>query len=267
VIDRVLDEGSLNVTLNAGRLLYKKFAAENVQARISLLQDNYILDNVSMQHAGGNLTLNGSLITQRNNYHQAKLNAGMQNVDVSKVFTAFNNFGQDGISAQNLDGKLTAKVNAFLAIDENGKVLPGTVESIVDFSLKNGALNNYEPIKKMQNFLFKNRDFDNIRFAELKDRLEIKNQEIKINRMEIQSSVLSLFVEGVYSQKGNTDMIIQLPLSNIKKRGTEYTPENVGTIKRGGSSVYLRGRPGPDGNIKFKLNLFGKFKKDREKDE
>jgi hypothetical protein len=267
IIDKVLDEGSLDVTLKAGRLLYKKFDAQNVTATLSLLQDSYILNNVNMQHAGGNIALNGSLITQQNNNHLAKLNVNMDNVDVSKVFNAFDNFGQDGITAQNLDGKLSAKVNSVLIVDDNGKVLPGTIESVVDFSLKNGALTNYEPVKKMQNFLFKNRDFDNIRFAELKDRLEIKNQEVKINRMEIQSNVISIFVEGIYSKRGNTDMSIQIPLSNIKKRDADYRPENVGTGKRGGSSIYLRGRPGPDGSIKFKLDLFHKFKKDKEKAE
>lgn len=267
MIDKVLEEGSLDVTVKAGRLLYKKFDASNVVAKVSLLQDSYIIDNVSMQHAGGTMMMNGSLVTQRSNFHQAKLNVDMNNVNVSKVFTAFDNFGQDGITAQNLEGNLTAKVNALLAVDNDGKVLPGTIESTVDFSLKNGALNNYEPVKKMQNFLFKNRDFENIRFAELKDRLEIKNGDIKINRMEIQSNVMSMFVEGLYSKKGNTDMSIQVPLSNIKKRGADYNPENIGADQKGGSSIHLRGRPGPDGNIKFKLDLFNKFKKEKNKKE
>ena len=265
MIDKVLDQGSIDVTIKTARLLYKKFAAENVVAKVSLLQDSYVLDNVSMSHAGGTMRMSGSLVSQNNNYHQVKLNVDMNNVNVSKVFTAFDNFGQDGITSQNLEGNLTAKVNAVLALDNDGKVLPGTIQSVVDFSLKNGALNNYEPVKKMQNFLFKNRDFENIRFAELKDRLEINGQEIKINRMEIQSNVMSMFVEGLYSKKGNTDMSIQVPLSNIKKRGADYNPENIGTDQKGGSSIHLRGRPGPDGNIKFKLDLFNKFNKDKQK--
>ncbi|MEP6596243.1 MAG: AsmA family protein, partial [Ginsengibacter sp.] len=88
MIDKVLDEGSLDVTVKAGKLLYKKFEAENVTATVSLLQDSYVIDKASMQHAGGKITLNGSLITQRGNYHLAKVNVDMDNVGVSKVFTA-----------------------------------------------------------------------------------------------------------------------------------------------------------------------------------
>jgi hypothetical protein len=83
--------------------------------------------------------------------------------------------------------------------------------------------------------------------------------------MEIQSSVMSMFVEGVFNKKGTTDISIQVPLSNIHKRGADFNPENIGTDKKAGRSIHLRGRPGPDGNIKFKLDLFNEFKKEKEK--
>ena len=263
-VDNVLEEGSLDITLKADRLMYKKFEASNVTASVSLLQSSYIINKVTMQNAGGNINLDGSLTQENNNAsstNKVKLNASIANVDVSRLFEAFNNFGQDGITAKSLEGKLTAKTNVSLTLTDDGAVLPSTVEGTVDFSLLNGALNNYEPVKKVQNILFKNRDFDNIRFAELKDRLELKNEEIKINRMEIQSSVLSMFVEGTYSNRGKTDMSIQVPFSNIKKRGADFNPENLGVEKKGGHGIYIRGRPGPDGKVQFKLDLFNKYKK------
>ncbi|MDQ6762001.1 MAG: hypothetical protein M3015_05150 [Bacteroidota bacterium] len=265
-IDDILERGRLNVTLKADRMTYKKLLASNVQANISLLQDRYLINNVSMEQAGGRMTLNGSLISQSDNYNKANVNATLDNVDVSKVFTEFNNFGQNGITAENLSGKLTAKITASLSLDNDGKAYPNSIVSVVDFSLKNGALNNFEPVKKLQNILFKNRDFENIQFAELKDRLEIANQEVKINRMEIQSSVLSLFVEGLYSTKGNTDMSIQVPLRNLRKRKEDDKLKNEGADKKGGASIYLRGRPGRDGNIQFKPDLFKKFRKDDDKE-
>jgi AsmA-like C-terminal region/Protein of unknown function len=266
-IDEALDQGSINVNLRASRLIYKKFEATNAIANVSLLQEKYTINKVSMDHAGGHINLSGTLALLKENYHQAIVDVLMDNVDVNKVFEAFNNFGQDGIKAQNLEGKLNAKVTASLELDNNGKAYPNTIESVVDFSLKNGALNNFEPVKKIQSFIFKNRNFENIRFADLKDRLEISNQEIKINRMEIESSVLSMYVEGTYSMKGTTDMSIQVPLSNLKKRGADYHPENTGTDKRAGPSIFIRGRPGPDGNIQFKPDIFNKFKRSKEKKE
>jgi hypothetical protein len=265
-IDRLLEEGKLHVILNAKKLIYKKFDASNAEVDVTLLQDRYLINNVSMNHAGGNMNLSGSLINQRGN-HYAQVKVNMKNVDVSTVFRSFDNFGQDGITSQSLEGKLNAKADAGMLLDGTGKIIPSTLVSVVDFSLKEGALNNYEPVKKLQRFVFKNRDFDNIRFAELKNRLEIRNQEVKINRMEVQSSVMTMYVEGIYGQNGTTDMSIQVPLSNLKKRGEDYNPENLGSQKKGGSSIYIRGRPGPDGNVKFKLDLFNRYDKQKAKEK
>ena len=262
-IDDVLEQSSLHVNLKTPRLIYKKFEATNANVTATLLNDRYEINNISMDQGGGHINLNGSLVTLKDNYHQAKANATLDNLDVNKLFTAFNNFGQKGIEANNLAGKLTAKVNAVLALDDDGKSYPNSVQSSIDFSLKNGALNNYEPIKKIQSFIFKNRNFDNIQFAELKDHLEVANNEIKINRMEIQSSVLSMFVEGVYSMKGNTDLSIQIPFSNLKKRDTDYKPVNGGVDKKVGASLYIKGKTGADGNVQFKPEIFHLFKKSK----
>ncbi|RYY48348.1 MAG: hypothetical protein EOO06_10450 [Chitinophagaceae bacterium] len=262
-IDQLLDQGVLKVALKANAVQYNKFTATNLIANVTLLQDRYLFNKVAMNHAGGSMELSGSLVQQKGNTNQASLAVDFNNVDVSSVLTAFDNFGQDGLTAKNIDGKLTAKLKSNLLLTDAGKVLPETINSDVSFSLKNGSLKDFEPIKKIQDFVFKKRDFDNIRFAELKNNLTIRNRDITINRMEIQSSVLSLFVEGIYSMKGNTDISIQVPLRNLKKRKEDYKPENIGVDAKTGASIFLRGRPGNDGNIKFSLDLFKKFYKEK----
>jgi hypothetical protein len=260
-IDAVLDKGKVNVKLTTPNMVYKKLKAKNVNADVLLLQDRYVINNVSMEQAGGTMNLNGSLVTRNNNYHEAAINVDLHNVNVTEVFDEFNNFGQDGIKGDNLSGRLSASVKANMLVNDNGEVAPNSIRSTVNFSLKNGGLINFDPIKKVQDVIFKNRDFENIKFAEIKNKLEIADQEITIGRMEIQSTVLSLFVEGVYSMKGNTDISIQVPLRNLKKRSDDYKPENIGTDAKAGASIYLRGRPGSDGNIQFKPDIFKKFRK------
>lgn len=263
-IDDILEKSTIDLSLTAPVLRYRKFLANNANASITLLQDRYIINNVSMQATGGSMNIKGQLLNNANAYHTASINADVNSVDVKKLFASFNNFGQDGIGAANLEGQLTAKVNTELKINDDGEVLPSSVNGAVSFSLKNGALNNFEPIKKIQNFIFKKRDFDNITFAELKDNLTIKNGDIKLNRMEIQSSVLTLFVEGIYSKKAGSDLSIQIPLNNLKKRDEDYNPVNIGTKAKVGRSIFLRGKTGSDGNVNFKLDLFNKFQKEKK---
>ena len=266
-IDKLLEESVLKVNLRANSIHYNKFNATNMLAYVTLLQDRYIFNNASMNHAGGSMQMNGSLVQQKGNINAAALNVNFNNVDVSSVLASFDNFGQDAITSKNIDGKLTADLKSNLIISDAGKVIPETIVSDISFSLRNGSLTNFEPLKKIQDYIFKKRDFDNISFAELKNTLQVKNREITINRMEIQSSVLSLFVEGMYSMKGNTDISIQVPLKNLKKRKEDYKPENIGVDAKAGSSIFLRGRPGSDGNIKFGLDLFKKFQKQKKKEQ
>jgi hypothetical protein len=266
-IDNLLDQANIQLDLKADKLQYKKFNASNVTASIGLFEDSYNLNKVSLQHAGGSMQITGSLRGENEYYQQAKVKVNMDNVDINKVLYAFNNFGQDAVKSDNIEGKLTTLMDVKMDIDRQLKKTPANIEGFLDFSLKRGALINFEPIQKLQNFLFKNRNFKEIRFAELKDRLELKDRDIKINRMEIQSTAISMFVEGVYSLKGNTDLSIQVPLSNLKKRNEDYRPENLGTDVKGGTSVYVRGQPGDDGNIKFKYDMFKKFRKGDKKSE
>ncbi|MES2431436.1 MAG: AsmA-like C-terminal region-containing protein [Bacteroidota bacterium] len=266
-IDAIIEQSKIDVNITTDKVLYKKFEATGLQANMNILQDRYLLNNVSMNIAGGKMNMSGQLLNDQVNNHTATLNVDLTKVNVKKVFYAFDNFGQDGIVADNLEGVLTSKTNISINLNDDGKILPSSAVGKIDFSLKNGVLNNYAPIKRIQNFIFKKRDFDTIRFAELKDKLEVNRGEIKINRMEIQSSVLTIFVEGIYKPKGKTDISIQVPLSNLKKRGDEYKPENIGSNKKGGGSIFLRGQTGDDGNVKFKLDLFYKFKKDKKKED
>lgn len=260
-IDKIVNQANFRLNIKAGELNFKRFTASNVKASLGLINENWILNTVSLEHAGGTMALSGNLTAKNSKYYASNIKVNMQNVDVNKVMYAFNDFGQNGITHDNLRGKLTSTVDMKMDIERDLQAMPSNIEGFVEFSLKKGALMHYEPLEKVQKVAFKNRNFNEVYFAELKDRLDIKNKEIKLNRMEIQSTVLTLFVEGIYSLRGNTDISIQVPLSNIKKRNEEYTPENKGAEEKGGASIFVRGRPGADGNIQFKLDLFKKFRK------
>lgn len=258
-IDNVLEKSKIDLEVNADRVIYKKFLGNNFNADISILQDAYVLKNVSMNAFGGKMDLSGSVVAAGSNKHKVSVVSNINQVNVSQLMNAFDNFRQDGITSKELSGSLNAKANVGIGMNSDAVVQPSSANGTVSFSLKNGKLNNFEPLKKIQKFVFKKRDFDQIEFAELKNTFDIKNGEININRMEIQSSVLSLFVEGLYSMKGNSDISIQVPLSNLNKRDEDYIPENIGKDKKGGRSIFLRGKPGSDGNIDFKLDLFKRY--------
>ncbi len=126
--------------------------------------------------------------------------------------------------------------------------------------ITNGVLKNFEPMENMSNFLFKKRDFSDVQFAELNSNFSISGTNMDISRMEIQSSVLSLFLEGRYSFTDSTSLSVQLPLSNLKKRHKDFKPKNIGTHAKAGPSIFLHVYRDKDINSKIKID-YDPFKK------
>lgn len=264
-IDRMLNEGSVDLQINADRLLYKKFDASNVAANLQLTERMVALKNVLVQHAGGSLTLNGSM-KEEALYNSIALTSKMDNVNITKVLTAFNNFGQDGITDKNLKGVLSADINITGFITDKANIVENSLKGIIDFRIRDGALINFEPVQKISQTAFKNRDFSDIRFAELKDKIEVNGSAIKVNRMEIRSTVFTMFVEGIYDVKKGTDFSIQIPLSNLAKRDEDAELKNKGIRSRTGASLHLRAKTGEDGKAKISWDPFKRALKNKEKE-
>ena len=260
-IDALLSSGSVAVNISADRLQMKNFEATRLKANILIDQNAWQIKQASLQQGSGSLVVIAKAVTADNNHF--KLNGGieMKNLDARKIWFGFNNFGVPALSYQNIKGVLSANTSFSLLIDKSGGFDMNSFNGNASFSITKGALINFKPLQTVETFLLKNRNLSDISFAEIKDYISFDKGDIRIGRMEINSSVLSLFVEGVYSPTGKTDIRIQVPVSNLKKRGAGYKPENLGASRGGGPSVFLRAKSGEDGKIKLKYDLLGRFRK------
>jgi hypothetical protein len=83
--------------------------------------------------------------------------------------------------------------------------------------------------------------------------------------MAINSTVLTLFLEGIYGLNNNTDISIQVPLKNLKKKDEEARPEYISGDAKGGMSVFLRAAADKDGKIKIKYDPLKRLKGNKSK--
>jgi len=266
-IDNVLENGTLDLVLQANAVHLKHFTASNVQARIAFENNDMDIQKVSLQHAGGSVTMDAKVHQTSSNYNTATANLNLDNINIEKLFYAFDDFGMQSLNSTNLRGVLNTTANLKLGIDEKGNLINNSMLGNLQFSLKKGALVGFKPLEDIQKFIFKNRDFSHIEFAELKDNLQLKGEEVYIPRMEIESNVLTLFVEGIYSFGNNTDISIQVPLSNLKSRDDDYTVKNKGAHRKVGPSIYLRAKGKDDGSVKIGLDLFNKLRDNNYKEQ
>jgi hypothetical protein len=256
-IDKFMDMCNMNTSLQADRVKYKRFVANDVKGTVLLTNNSWRFNNISLRHADGTLNLNAGLGNMQSDVSNLSLDAKLQSINISKLFEAFNNFGMDDIDKDNIKGILTTNIQLSGLLNSKAELLPSSLNGTIDLSLQKGELINFEPLQKMSFFLLKKRDFSNLEFAELKNRFELKGRYLVINRMEVQSTALSMYVEGLYDLRGDsTDLVIQVPLSNLKKRKPDYEPENKGVNAKTGMSVYVRAKSGKGDEIDFKVGLF-----------
>lgn len=253
----IMNDAEIHLQLNAKQLVYKKFFATNVSSTILLNTDKVQITDMKLAHAGGELSMTGSLLNNGEE-NSLSLKTKMSKMDINKLFAAFDNFGQHAITEKNIKGKLDADVDLNGIISSKAEILPNSLKGVIDFNIRDGELIEFEPVEKISQFAFKNRDFSNIHFAELKDKFDLDGSTIKINRMEVHSTVLTMFVEGSYDLQKGTDMSIQIPLSNLKEKNANIEDGNRGVNSKTGVSVRLRAKTGDDGKLKISWDPFKK---------
>ncbi len=257
-IDRLFDDCNAYLTIRADKLVYKNFLATNVKGKLSLTNQVVRLDNFSLMHAGGSILVNASS-KDHGNKSDLRLQSKMQNVDVKELFSSFNNFGMESLTAKNISGNFSADINLTSLLDANNDLYKPANKGYIDFSLKHGRLENFKPLMEIDNNFLQKRNLSDVSFAELKDRLDLNGNDIYMHRMEISSTAVNMFVEGIYSFANNTDLSIQIPLHRQKKDQDEV-PENKGVKAKTGISIFLRAKDDKDGKLKINYDLLGRFR-------
>jgi uncharacterized protein involved in outer membrane biogenesis len=257
-IDKLFDDCNAYVTIQADKLIYKNFSATHIKGRLSLTNEIIKLDNFSLNHAGGSVLVNASS-KDNGKTSDISLQSTLQNVDVKELFSSFNNFGMQSLTSKNISGNFSANVDLSTMLDANNDVYKPANKGYIDFSLTNGQLKDFQPLMDIDNNFLQKRNLSDVSFAELKDRLDINGNEIYVHRMEISSTAVNMYVEGVYSFGNSTDLSIQVPLHGQKKDQTD-SPKNKGVNAKTGMSVFLRAKDDKDGKVKISYDLLGRFR-------
>jgi hypothetical protein len=177
----------------------------------------------------------------------------VNNVDVNKFFYAFNNFGMETLTAENLRGIASSNVAVSGSVTNDGVLVPKSMYGNVSFGLKKGQLLNFDPVRKVGKFAFPFRDMNTIEFYNLRGNFDIAGEKITIHPMQINSSVLNMDVEGVYSFGKGTQIYIDVPLRNPKKDKEITDKKELAERRNRGIVVHLTAEDDKDGKVGVRL--------------
>jgi hypothetical protein len=251
-LDQVLASGNVNMQVQLDKVIYQRFIAQNVKAMVELTSSDILLKQIGYQHAGGTMQLTGNLHQSGNN-NFFNINSSINNVNISQMFYGFDNFGFTSLKSGNVKGTLSAKINLKGNVLDNGTLARHALFGNINFSLKNGALVNFEPLVEISNYAFRKRRLDSITFENLSNTFQVQGNKIIIPPMRIASSAINIDMKGVYGLSGGTDIALDVPLRNPAKDADITDPEEKLRRSRRGIILHLRAVSGSDGKVRIKL--------------
>lgn len=240
------DKLDIQLKFTADQMLAKGLRAHKTLIMAQYINQDLRLNEVQLSTCGGSLKARGTL--KKMKYLDTELE--IQNVDVSSFMAQMNNFGQQAIRSDQLEGRLNLQATFFAELDDQKKLQESSMLGTVKLKLSDGRLMHFEPLKRISNYVFRNRDFSDITFTEINEKFYLKGQAMKIEEMEVASSVLNMFVSGVYNFTGNSVINVLVPWSNLKHRDKDYVAKASGASAEDTKGIKLN-FSGPPKNMKM----------------
>ncbi|MDQ1163888.1 AsmA-like C-terminal region-containing protein [Flavobacterium sp. SORGH_AS_0622] len=246
----VIEKCTAVINLKADKITYGSLTATNTKATLQMLNSKLLLKNGTLQTSGGSITFNGAIQPSGNQYIFSST-AQVSRVDIASFLRSFNNFGIKSFSPKNIRGRLTSNANVMGLMNSKGDLIVNSMKGKLDFNVNQGALLNFDPIVKIGKFAFPRRDVENITFSDLSGSLNLRGEQIDINKLTISSSVLNFDIDGIYSFGRGTNLALTIPLRNSKNDASLSTKEERKAVRERGIVLHLIAYDN-DGKMKIK---------------
>lgn len=197
--------------------IYHRLDLQKIKATIRTTPNHFIyIDTLSMNAAGGDIRLSGYFNGSDPKHIYMQPDLVMTNVDLDKLLFKFENFGQDHLVSENLQGKLTSRIKGNIRVYPD--MVPDLDQSTIEMDVKvlNGRLKNYDPMLALSDYMG-DKNLKNILFDTLQNSLVIQKGKITIPAMTIESTLGHMELSGTHDQNQNIDYYLRIPWKTARK--------------------------------------------------
>lgn len=197
--------------------IYHRIDLQNIKADLRTTPDHYLyVDTLAMDAAGGNIHLKSYFNGSDPKHIYMKPNLVLTNVDLEKLLFKFENFGQDHLVSENLQGKLTSSISGNIRVYPD--LVPDLDQSFIEMQVKvlNGKLKDYDPMLALSDYMG-DKNLRNVQFDTLQNRLAIDKGKINIPAMTIESTLGHMELSGTHDSDQNIDYYLRIPWKTVRK--------------------------------------------------
>lgn len=248
---------TLKAAAQIDEFIYDKFNARNVSANINWVDNKIDVSNVKAQTMQGNINGQLQLNTAADGRFLLSSTSNLSNVNITELFQQCNNFSQKELTDKNLKGILNCKTEIVSVWNNKWECDLNKLYVTADVEVKNGELNNYEPLQNLSRFA-NVEDLKNLRFASLKNQIQIQNKTITIPEMAVATNAMNLTISGTHTFANYLDYRIKIRLSELLKKKRKPAENEFGEEEENGKglSLFLTMK-GPANDLKISYDKVG----------
>ncbi len=220
------DNLALDINFEIDSFRYKTFSSTDIKGTLNYKPGLLTFKSLNMKTLSGSVSGTGFVVQNRNKTVIAKGIFDIKEIDVNKTFIVFKNFGQDFIKSENLRGSLSGSLSLLLPMDSMLKPQIKAITAEGKYTLINGSLINFEPVKELSAFIELS-ELENISFEKLENDFFIRNNILYTPQMDVNSSAADLSINGKHSFDNDYEYHVKMLLSEILSKKRKKNKSNV----------------------------------------
>ena len=161
---------------------------------------------------GGSFDIDGEGVFEKLPKFKAKIVC--HDINAKEFFRQGQNFGQEVLQSKHIEGTLNANMVVSATWDTDGTFLYDELRVVAGIGITDGELNDFEMLEDFSAYV-NPRDLRRVKFVDMQNWLEIKNERIYIPVMFIQTNALNLLLSGEHSFNNEIDYNIKVNAGQV----------------------------------------------------
>jgi len=161
---------------------------------------------------GGSFDIDGTGYFEKLPKFKAKI--ACNDINAKEFFRQGKNFGQEVLQSKHIEGTLNANMVVSTTWDADGNFLYDELRVIAGIGIKDGELNDFELLEDFSAYV-NPRDLQRVKFVDMQNWLEIKNERIYIPVMFIQTNAMNLLLSGEHTFNNDIDYNLKVNAGQV----------------------------------------------------